>query len=141
MSGSGMSFFSTGAGAAYGRNWSLVYCGTWNGTHCSNGADTQIAACQAGTYSQCFNPQWVSRMTGMSTFRPMHWALGSPSEFNQLWANRKAPTWYSYSDSNQSALLNGDAAGIQNFTDGVPVYFAQPEDILHETFTCSCFSK
>ncbi len=108
---------ATGAGANYGRNFSLIYCGTWNGSSCSNGADTQLVLCKAGDYTKCFFGEFTDRLAGVKALRFMDWtSILSNSQAN--WANRRSVNWYTFTDSPSNLTENG--GNPQTFIDGVP---------------------
>jgi len=103
---------STGSGSNYARNISLIYCGTWSGTACSNGYNTLLAN------GEMFNPEFINLIKPFKTLRFMDW-MAILSNFQVNWTNRPLPGWVFWADSRTNAALNGADPRATN--DGVPV--------------------
>ncbi len=101
---------STGAGANYGTNFSLIYCGTFTrtnpiGSQCSATdnmgntyiPDAQLSACQAGTLTSCFNPSFLNLIKPFKTLRFMDWMVTNVS-YQTNWSNRPTPNWVFWDD-------------------------------------------
>ncbi len=102
---------STGSSSNYAKNISLIYCGTWNGTSCSNGYDTLLAN------GEIFNPNFVSRVASFKTLRFMNW-MATGDNFQKNWTDRPLPGWVFWDDSRTNATIN--AGDPRNTNDGVP---------------------
>jgi chitodextrinase len=102
---------STGVGSNYAQNISLIYCGTWNGSSCSNGYDSLLAN------GEIFNPNFIARISQFKTLRFMDW-MATTVNFQKNWSDRPLPGWVFWDDSRTNATLNGAAPYGSN--DGVP---------------------
>ncbi len=116
----------TGIGSTsdYMHNESLIYCGTYSGGHCSavdaHGVTTDVleTQCEAGTYTSCFNPDFLARMKGAKLFRFMQWGIGVPNSILSKWADRHHPTWFTFADGPSNLIeVGGNPAA---FFDGIP---------------------
>ena len=107
---------STGSGSNYAKNISLIYCGTWNGSSCSNGYDKLLAN------GEMFNPSFIAAIRPFKTLRFMDW-MATEGNFQTNWSDRPLPNWAFWDDSRTNATINGadprpsNGAGIN---DGVP---------------------
>jgi chitodextrinase len=108
-------------GGPHGTNFSFIYCGSWNGSSCSNGADTQLASCNSGTLTSCFNPTFLNRIKPFRVLRFMDW-MAANSNFQTNWSDRPLPNWVFWDDSRTNATINGaDPRSAQvGINDGVP---------------------
>jgi len=93
------------------QNVSLIYCGTWSGTSCSNGYDTLLAN------GEIFNPTFISRIQPFKTLRFMDW-MNTTGNFQINWTERPLPGWVFWADSRTNATINGADPRAAN--DGVP---------------------
>ena len=102
---------STGSGSNYAKNISLIYCGKWNGTSCTNGYDTLLAN------GEIFNPTFITLISPFKTLRFMKW-MATQSNFQKNWTDRPLPGWVFWADNRTNATING--ADPRTSNDGVP---------------------
>ena len=97
------------------KNVSLIYCGTWNGSSCSNGYDKLLAN------GEMFNPTFVSRIKPFKTLRFMDW-METLNNFQTNWTDRPGLNWAFWADSRTNATINGadPRPGHSKINDGVP---------------------
>ena len=105
----------TGSGSNHAQNISFIYCGTWNGSSCSNGYDTLLAN------GEMFNPSFINKISSFKTLRLKDW-MATENNFQTNWSDRPLPGWVFWDDSRTNATINGadPRSVVVNINDGVP---------------------
>ncbi len=93
------------------KNVSLIYCGTWNGSACSNGYDTLLAN------GEMFNPTFINQIKAFKTLRFKDW-MATADNFQTNWTDRPGENWVFWDGSRTNATINGASPSYLN--DGVP---------------------
>lgn len=130
--GTFVTLLTTGSGAAYAKNFRLVY----SPDSTSSVIGTREALLNSG---EIFNPDFISRIKEFKTLRFMDW-MATTNNFQTNWSDRPTQGYAFWAGSPTNATINGadprtDQTGIN---DGVPaeVMFALCNEIGADGWFC-----
>jgi hypothetical protein len=102
---------STGAGAAYAKDFILVYAPTAT-TSVIDPNETAALAAAAGDLSQAFNPDFVNRTRSYNALRFMEWISVISSEVVN-WADTTQPSYVTWASDNSLSVNCGVPIAVQ----------------------------
>ena len=115
--GINLTLTSTGTPPNNVQNISLIYCGTWNGTHCSATNSAGVPYDTLLANGELFNPAFINLIKPFKTLRFMDW-MATMQNFQTNWTDRPQASWVFWDDSRTNATINGADPRVLN--DGVP---------------------